>query len=158
MTCSCRRGEKIANEVPLKIKRLHPDAVIPAYQSEGAAGFDLHAVESVEAPSGKTVMVKTGLSVEVPPGYELQIRPRSGVSLKTGLMVKNSPGTIDSDYRGEVCIIIYNNGEWFGGHYINKGDRIAQAVLKRVERAAIQEVEELSTTVRGTGGLGSTGV
>ena len=157
MTCSCRRGEKSANEVPLKIKRLHPDAVIPAYQSEGAAGFDLHAVENVEAPSGKTVLVKTGLAVEVPLGYELQIRPRSGVSLKTGIMVKNSPGTIDSDYRGEVCIIIYNNGERFG-HYINKGDRIAQAVLKRVERAAIQEVEELSTTGRGTGGLGSTGV
>lgn len=157
MTCSCRRSTPGANEVLLKIKKLHHDAVIPAYQSEGAAGFDLHAVENVEAPSGKTVLVKTGLAVEVPPGYELQIRPRSGVSLKTGIMVKNSPGTIDSDYRGEVCIIIYNNGEWFG-HYINKGDRIAQAVLKRVERAVIQEVEELSTTVRGTGGLGSTGV
>ena len=156
MTCSCRRSTPGANEVLLKIKKLHHDAVIPAYQSEGAAGFDLHAVENVEAPSGKTVLVKTGLAVEVPPGYELQIRPRSGVSLKTGIMVKNSPGTIDSDYRGEVCIIIYNNGEWFG-HYINKGDRIAQAVLKRVERAVIQEVEELSTTVRGTGGLGSTG-
>ena len=157
MTCSCRRSTPGANEVLLKIKKLHHDAVIPAYKSEGAAGFDLHAVENVEAPSGKTVLVKTGLAVEVPPGYELQIRPRSGVSLKTGIMVKNSPGTIDSDYRGEVCIIIYNNGERFG-HYINKGDRIAQAVLKRVERAAIQEVEELSTTVRGAGGLGSTGV
>lgn len=139
----------------LKFKRLHPDAILPKYETEGAAGFDFHVLEQVVSPSGKTVKIRTGWAVEVPEGYELQIRPRSGTSLKTGLMVKNSPGTIDSDYRGEVCILIYNTGERFG-HCINAGDRIAQGVLKKVPRAEILEVEELSNTKRGGGGFGST--
>lgn len=147
---------KCSQKVPLKFKKLHPDAVIPQYQTEGAAGFDLVTVEEAVSPAGKTILLKTGLAVEVPPGYELQIRPRSGISLKTGLMIKNSPGTIDSDYRGEIGIIVYNNGERYG-HCINKGERIAQAVLKRVERAEIFEVMELSDTERGVGGFGSTG-
>lgn len=151
MSCNCKK------DIPLKFKKIHPDAIIPAYQTEGAAGFDLHAVENVVVQSGRTVIVPTGLAVEIPPGYELQVRPRSGMSLKTGFMVKNSPGTIDSDYRGEIGVILWNNGEHFG-HYINKGDRIAQAVLKRVERAAIEVVEELGVTARGAGGFGSTGV
>lgn len=99
--------------------------------------------------------MRTGWAVEVPEGYELQIRPRSGLSLKTGLMVKNSPGTIDSDYRGEIGIILYNTGERFG-HYINYGDRIAQAVLVPVYQAEIEEVTNLEETERSSGGFGST--
>ena len=140
----------------LKFKKLHPGAVIPAYQTKGSAGFDLHSIDNIAIPTGKTVLVHTGLSVAVPEGYELQIRPRSGVSLKTGLMIKNSPGTIDSDYRGEIGIIVYNTGEKFG-HYVNYNDRIAQGVMVPVVQATIVEVEELDDTERGVGGFGSTG-
>lgn len=140
----------------LKFKRLHPNAILPKYQTDGAVGFDFHALEQTIAPSGMTVMVRTGWAVEVPEGYELQIRDRSGTCFKTGLMVKNSPGTIDPDYRGEVGIIIYNTGERYG-HCINRGDRIAQGVLKKVPRAEIVEVDELNETSRGEGGWGSTG-
>lgn len=140
----------------LKFKKLHPSAIIPAYQTRGSSGFDLHSIDNVEVPTGKTVLIHTGLSAAVPEGYELQIRPRSGVSLKTGLMVKNSPGTIDSDYRGEIGIIVYNTGEKFG-HYVNYGDRIAQGVIVPIVQATIVEVDELDDTSRGEGGFGSTG-
>ena len=139
----------------LKIKKIHPSIPLPQYHSEGAAGFDLMSAENISAPVGKTILVKTGIACEIPPGYELQIRPRSGVAYKTGLIIKNSPGTIDSDYRGEIGILIYNTGERFG-HYINFGDRIAQAVLCPVVRAEIEEVQELTPSKRGDGGYGST--
>lgn len=142
--------------IKLKFKRLHHNAILPKYQTSGASGFDLHSLDNVEIPSGKTVLVSTGWSVEVPEGYELQIRPRSGLSLKTGLMVKNSPGTIDSDYRGEIGVILYNTGERFG-HYINYGDRIAQAVLVPIIQAEIEEVSNLEETERSSDGFGSTG-
>jgi len=151
MSCKCKQT------VPLKFKRLDPTAKLPKYETEGAAGFDLASIENIEVGVGKTVLIHTGMAVEVPEGYELQIRPRSGVSLKTGLMIKNSPGTIDSDYRGEIGIIVYNTGEKFG-HYVNAGDRIAQAVLAPVTRAEIIEADELGETVRGEGGFGSTDV
>lgn len=138
----------------INIKKLHKDAVIPEYQTEGAAGFDLHTIGDHLIPFGQTVLVKTGLSVEIPAGYELQIRPRSGVSLKTKLRVANSPGTIDCDYRGEIGIIIDNIGEV--DEFILKGFRIAQAVLCPIERAEFVEVVELSDTERGSGGFGST--
>jgi len=141
--------------IPLKFKRLLPDAILPTYETEGAAGFDLYVAEETVSPAGKTILVRTGWAVEIPEGYEIQIRPRSGTTYKTGLIVKNSPGTIDSDYRGEIKIIIYNTGERYG-HCINKGDRIAQGVLKKVPKAEIIEVEELSETKRGEGGFGST--
>lgn len=144
-------------EITLKFKRLASHINIPTYHTEGAAGFDLESAENIAVPSGRTVLVRTGLQVEVPEGYELQIRPRSGMSLKTGLMIKNSPGTIDSDYRGEIGIIIFNTGEKFG-HYINQGDRIAQGVVVPVIRACIEEVDELDSTVRSSGGFGSTGI
>lgn len=147
------------NKLKVKIKKLHPDAIIPKYQTSGAAGFDLHAVEDIKIEASETGIVKTGLSFEVPIGYELQIVPRSGMSLKTPIRVSNSPGTVDSDYRGEVCIIIDNKNEKFiqPAFYIKKGDRIAQGKITPVLQAEFQEVEELQVTDRGEGGFGSTG-
>lgn len=92
----------------VKIKKLHEDSIIPKYQSKGASGFDLHALEDVELQAGETKLIRTGLAFEIPEGHELQIRPRSGLSLKTKLRVANAPGTCDSDFRGEVCIIMEN--------------------------------------------------
>lgn len=147
----------------VKIKKLHPDAVIPKYATPGAAGFDLVALEDVEILPGCTRLVKTGLSVEIPTGYELQVRPRSGTSLKTALRVANAPGTVDSDYRGEVCVIMSNTNIYQGIDYkakvehIKKGDRIAQGVICPVFQAEFEVVEDLSVTDRGAGGFGSTG-
>lgn len=142
----------------VQIKKLHPDAVIPKYQTKGASGFDLHALEDINIFSGETKLVKTGLAVAVQEGYELQVRPRSGVSLKTTLRVANAPGTVDSDYRGEVCIIITNTDATPSQrHQIKKGDRIAQGVVCPVVQAELEQVSELDETVRGSGGFGSTG-
>ena len=144
----------------VKIKKLSPDAVIPRYATLGAAGFDLVAVEDVQLFGGQTKLVKTGLAVELPMGFEMQVRPRSGTSLKTPLRVANAPGTVDCDYRGEVCVIITNtlapNGD-LALVEIKKGERIAQGVICAVEHAEFVEVEELSGTARGAGGFGSTG-
>lgn len=140
----------------LKFKKIKPEAIIPKYQTTGASGFDLHSIENIPIPAGRTTTVGTGLAVQVPDGYELQVRPRSGLSRDTGLMIKNSPGTIDSDYRGEIKIIFYNTGERYG-HYINYGDRIAQGVLVPIVQAEIEEVEELDETERQANGFGSTG-
>lgn len=145
--------------IPVKVKKLHPDAVIPKYQTDGAAGFDFHAIEDVKVEPSKTTLVKTGLSFEIPEGYELQVVPRSGMSLKTPVRIANSPGTVDSDYRGEVCIIVDNRNEKFidPAYEIKKGDRIAQGKITPVVQARFQEVEELGNTERGEGGFGSTG-
>jgi dUTP pyrophosphatase len=139
----------------IKIKKLHPDAIIPTYGSEGAAGFDFYALENIIVPAHESVLVKTGLSMAIPNGYEIQVRPRSGISLKTPLRVANAPGTIDSDYRGEVCIIIHNTSD--SGYEITKHTRIAQGVLKEVPQANFIEVNELDDTTRGDSGFGSTG-
>jgi dUTP pyrophosphatase len=145
----------------VKIKKLHPDAVIPTYATEGSAGFDLVAIEDTIVEPGHTALVKTGLSVEIPVGYELQVRPRSGNSLKTKLRVANSPGTVDSDYRGEVCVIVDNTAAYFppngGSLEIKKGHKIAQGVICPIFQAEFEEVEDLSSTARGAGGFGSTG-
>ena len=133
---------------------------IPEYQTPGAAGMDLHAnnEQSIMLQPGQRKVVPTGLKVKVPDGYELQIRPRSGLVNKHGITVLNAPGTIDSDYIGEIGVILFNadlyNGRAF---YIHKGDRIAQAVLAKVEQAEWEEVEQLEATTRGEGGFGSTG-
>jgi dUTP pyrophosphatase len=140
----------------LKIKRLKKDAIIPAYQSEEAAGFDLHSVEDAVIKRGERKLIKTGLAFEIEKGYEVQIRPRSGLAFKYGISVLNSPGTIDSDYRGEIKVLLINLGE--EDFEIKKGDRIAQAVIAPVIQAKIIEVDELSDTKRGAGGFGSTGV
>lgn len=152
----------------LKFKKLHKDAVIPQYQTKGSAGFDFHLVEDVIIKPGETKLLKLGLACEITEGFELQIRPRSGISVKTDLVIKNSPATIDSDYRGEIAIIAKNNaylsieneGEilYPASITFSKGDRIAQGVISKLPYVHIEEVTELSETVRGSGGLGSTGV
>ena len=130
---------------------------LPAYATAGAAGLDLIAAveQPLELLPGKRVLVPTGLRIAVPIGYEAQVRPRSGLAINHGLIVLNSPGTIDSDYRGEVKIILANLGE--APMVIARGMRVAQLVLARVERIAWQQVAALDDTGRGAGGFGSTG-
>jgi len=143
-------------EIPVNIKKLNDLAVIPQYQTSGAAGFDLHSTEEVVIMPGDTHLVSTGLAFAVPERFELQVRPRSGLSAKTKLRVANSPGTVDSDYRGEVKIILTNTGHV--PSVIKVGDRVAQGVLCPVYRADFKVVDELDETSRGSGGIGSTGV
>lgn len=138
----------------VKIEKLNGYAITPEYQSEGACGFDLHATENKIVDRGSTVTVGTGLAFAIPDGFEMQIRPRSGLSLKTGLRVANAPGTVDCDYRGEVKIIIHNSSN--KAEQINIGDRIAQAVVAPFKRVTFEE-EPLNGTERGENGFGSTG-
>jgi len=146
---------KTRANVVLKIKKLQEDAVIPAQATSGAAGFDLCAVEDVAIATGQRAVVNTGIALEIPPGYEGQVRPRSGLAARCGVTVLNSPGTIDSDYRGPVKVILYNTGPLF---QVEKGQRIAQLVLNQVpKRVRFEEVEDLSDTERGESGFGSTG-
>ena len=145
------------SEPILRFKRLDPRAVVPAYQSEQAAGLDLHAVldESREISAGGVVLVPCGFAMAIPPGWEAQVRPRSGLATKHGISMPNAPGTIDSDYRGEVQVPLINLG---GSSFrIEPGMRIAQMVIAPVARARIVEVEDLDATARGGGGFGSTG-
>jgi dUTP pyrophosphatase len=146
----------------VKIKKLHPDAQIPKYAHLGDSGFDLVAIEDVSFNGGETRLVRTGLAISVGSGYELQVRPRSGLSLKTPLRVANSPGTVDSSYLGEICVIVTNTDppldSRYSSRYIKKGDRIAQGVVCPVERVEFEEVESLDETERGDGAFGSTGV
>lgn len=145
------------NDVPVQVKRLEHGAglELPHYATAGAAGMDVLSAEDVTLAPGARHAVATGLAVAIPEGYEIQVRPRSGLALKHGISVPNTPGTIDSDYRGEVKVIMINFGaEPFE---IRRGDRIAQLVLAPVTRAVWAEVGELDETVRGAGGFGSTG-
>ena len=139
----------------MKFKKLDPLAIIPQYQTEGAAGFDFHSMDNVVIYPDRIVVVSTGLAVELPHLHELQIRPRSGLVANKGITVANSPGTIDEDYRGEIKIIMTNLSDKPSA--IKKGDRIAQGVVAKVAKPIIQVVEELSNTSRGDGGLGHTG-
>lgn len=133
---------------------------LPSYETEGAAGMDVRAAVDAGLPlvlsPGKRALVPTGLIMEIPAGYEVQIRPRSGLALKHGITCLNSPGTIDSDYRGEVKVILANLGD--EDFAIERGMRIAQMVVAPVTRVAIAEIGEASETARGAGGFGSTGV
>ena len=143
--------------VPVRIKRLpHGEGLaLPAYATPGSAGMDVLAAEDVTLAPGGRHAVASGFSVAIPEGYEIQVRPRSGLALKHGISVPNTPGTIDSDYRGELKVIMINHGaEPFA---IARGDRIAQLVLAPVTQATWDEVAELDDTVRGAGGFGSTG-
>ena len=129
---------------------------LPAYATEGAAGMDVVAAEDLSLAPGARAAVATGFAIAIPAGYEVQVRPRSGLALKHGITCLNTPGTIDSDYRGEVKIILANLGsEAFA---IKRGDRIAQLVAAPVQRATFTEVASLDETARGAGGFGSTGV
>jgi len=131
---------------------------LPGYATAGAAGMDVRAavLEPLAIAPRQVALVPTGLKVEVPPGYELQVRPRSGLALKSRVTLLNSPGTIDSDYRGELQVILCNLGE--GDFVVNRGDRVAQLVLAQVARAEVIEVAEVADSGRGEGGFGHTGV
>jgi dUTP pyrophosphatase len=139
----------------LKIQKVHKDAVLPNYAHPGDAGLDLHAVEELTLKPGKSALVRTGLKIELPEGTEAQIRPRSGLALKSSITVLNSPGTIDAGYRGEVGIILINFGD--RAFPITPGMRIAQMVVKPTLTVGIKEVSRLSESRRAAGGFGSTG-
>lgn len=158
-------------EPPLiKVKRLRPWAKLPVKATEGAACYDIHFamnretkallkhsnLESVPLDPGQSLRFGTGLAFEIPPGWEMQVRPRSGLANKQNLIVPNSPGTVDSDYRGEVFVGLKNIGKL--KRTIDSGDRIAQITFRRVPEVKLIEVDELSETERGEGGFGSTGV
>jgi dUTP pyrophosphatase len=147
--------------VEIRLKRLAHGAglPLPCYQSAGAAGLDLVAALPADAPAllppGGRALIPTGLALEIAPGYEAQTRPRSGLALKHGVTVLNAPGTIDSDYRGEVGVILINHGQ--EPFEVRRGDRIAQLVIAPAPQARLIEAEDLSPTSRGAGGFGSTG-
>lgn len=145
------------NEPILEFRRLSSHAVVPAYQSEHAAGMDLHAaIESpVELSAGSIELISCGFAMAIPPGWEAQVRPRSGLATKHGISMPNTPGTIDADYRGEVRVPLINLGQ--SSFTVENGMRIAQMVIAPVARVRIEVVEELKETLRGTGGFGSTG-
>jgi len=128
---------------------------LPAYATEGAAGMDVVSAEDVTIQPGARHAVATGLAMAIPYGFEIQVRPRSGLALKHGITVPNTPGTIDSDYRGELKVILINHGDT--AFEIQRGDRVAQLVLAPVTRATWLEADELDETARGEGGFGSTG-
>lgn len=145
----------------VRVERLpHAEGLpLPAYETAGSAGMDLRAAiaefETVVLEPGQRKLIPTGLKLALEPGYEAQVRPRSGLALKHGVSIPNSPGTIDSDYRGEVGVILINHGEL--PFEIKRGDRIAQMIVARYEQARMMEVEAVDETARGAGGFGSTG-
>jgi dUTP pyrophosphatase len=143
--------------IPVLVRRLpgNHDLPLPDYATDGAAGMDVVAAEDVAIAPGGRHAVATGLALAIPPGYEIQVRPRSGLALRHGVTIPNTPGTIDSDYRGEMKVILINHGDTT--FVVQRGDRIAQLVLAPVTRASWLEVDELDVTTRGAGGFGSTG-
>lgn len=138
--------------------KLSPDALLPEYKTNGAAGADLHAYieEDIKLHPMERRLIPTGVFVELSEGYELQVRPRSGLALKYGITVLNTPGTVDSDYRGELQVLLINLGN--EDFVVKNGDRIAQAVVTKVSRAVFTVSSSLSSTERGSSGYGSTGV
>ncbi|MGK7954996.1 MAG: dUTP diphosphatase [Crocosphaera sp.] len=140
----------------LKIIKLNPKAIIPKYEHDNDSGLDLVSIETVEILPRESQLIKTGISIELPPNTEAQIRPRSGLALKHQITVLNTPGTIDEGYRGEIGVILINHGKT--AFKVTQGMRIAQMVIAPVIRVKIEEVEELNNTMRGKGGFGSTGI
>jgi len=143
----------------VRVKRLRPDSVnpLPAYMTSHSAGMDLYAelTEAITLDPGDRVLVPTGIAIELPDGYEAQIRPRSGLAIRHGISLVNSPGTIDTDYRGEIGVIVINHGR--EPFVLRGGERIAQIVFAPFARAVLEEVDELTGTSRGEGGFGHTG-
>ena len=140
----------------VKFRKSDPEAVLPAYAHPGDAGMDVRSVEELTIEPGGRSLVRTGLVMMLPPGYEAQVRPRSGLALKNGVTVLNTPGTIDEGYRGEVGVVLVNLGQ--EPFCVEKGAKIAQIVIAPCTRAEIVETAEVDETARGTGGFGSTGV
>ena len=153
-------NEKLQLNSVIEIKKLKENVLLPSYKTSGSSGMDIKAfiedVDKIVIEPGKTKLIPTGISIAMPECLEAQIRPRSGLALKNSISVLNTPGTIDSDYRGEIGIILINHGE--EEYVVNNGDRIAQMVFCPVIKCELNIVEELSETVRGEGGFGSTGV
>ena len=143
--------------IVLNVKKRHPEAILPTRGSEKASGFDLYAFEDVTIPPGKRIAVITKIAFGIPEGYEIQVRPRSGLSLKTDLIVANSPGTVDQDYTGDCSVILWNTSDT-NPYEVKRGDRIAQAVLCPVILPVLVEVDDLVIQKRGSAGFGSTGV
>ena len=143
--------------IKVLVKKLNPKAELPKYKTEGSSGMDLMALieNPITIKSQNSALIPTGLSIAIPKDTEVQIRPRSGLAAKSNISVLNTPGTIDSDYRGEIKIILFNHGK--EEFTVNNNDRIAQMVLMPVLKAEFKEVEELPKTIRGSGGFGSTG-
>ncbi|MFZ4795856.1 MAG: dUTP diphosphatase [Bacteroidia bacterium] len=139
----------------INVKKMSENAVLPEYKTSGASGMDVCSINNETLYPGEVKAIDTGLAFNIPEGFEIQVRPRSGLAFKNRITVLNTPGTIDSDYTGNLKIILINHGETF---FINKGDRIAQIVVAPVAKATLHLVTELETTVRGSGGFGSTGV
>ncbi len=139
----------------IKIKKIHSDAIIPKYAHKGDSGMDVYSIEEFKLKTLERKLVKTGLSFEIPIGYEIQTRPKSGLAIKYGITIVNAPGTIDSCYRGELGIILMNTDK--ETYLIKKGEKIAQIVLQKVEEMEFIETENLDSTSRGDKGFGSTG-
>ncbi|MFZ0453091.1 MAG: dUTP diphosphatase [Ignavibacteriaceae bacterium] len=147
-------------ELEIKIKRLEKkfsDIPLPSYTTKGSAGMDIRAAvdDEIILERGKVCLIPTNLSVEIPEGYEIQVRPRSGLALKHGIGILNSPGTIDSDYRGEIKIIMMNFGE--ENFSIKRGERVAQLIVSKIYSAKLTETDDLNESHRGEGGFGHTG-
>ena len=140
----------------VKFRRIDPSATLPSYAHPGDAGMDIRSIEELSIAPGARSLVRTGLVMMLPPGYEAQVRPRSGLALKNGVTVLNTPGTIDEGYRGEVGVILANFGS--EPFKVEKGSKIAQIVIAPCTRAEIEETAEIDSTERGEGGFGSTGV
>ena len=143
--------------IKVLVKKLNPKAELPKYKTEGSSGMDLMALieNPITIKPQNSALIPTGLSIAIPEDTEVQIRPRSGLAAKLSISVLNTPGTIDSDYRGEIKIILFNHGK--EEFTVNNNDRIAQMILMPVLKAEFEEVEELPKTIRGSGGFGSTG-
>lgn len=142
----------------LLVKRLHEstaDIELPSYATEHSSGLDLRTSEDVNLQSGEYKLIPTGVAIEIPEGFEGQVRPRSGLALKYGIACLNSPGTIDSDYRGEVKVLLINHGK--APVHFERGERIAQLIISQYERVQVELVTELQDTVRSSGGFGHTG-
>jgi len=142
--------------VKLLVRKLVPDAVMPGYAHEGDSGMDLYSVEDTVIKASQVKTVKTGLAIAMPKGFEAQVRPKSGLAAKFGITVLNTPGTVDSGYRGEIMVIMANHG--MEDYRVEKGKKIAQMVIAKVEQAEVEETQELDETTRNEGGFGSTGL
>jgi dUTP pyrophosphatase len=149
-------GEVVPEQVRVAVRQLDPELPLPAYAHDGDAGADLCAAVDVELPPGGRALVPTGVAIALPPGYVGLVHPRSGLAHRLGVTVLNAPGTVDAGYRGEILVNLINHDPAQTA-VINRGDRIAQLVVQRVERADFYGVEELSESARGAGGHGSTG-
>jgi dUTP pyrophosphatase len=142
--------------IKIKIKKINPEAIIPHYSHEGDAGMDVYSVEDILINPNERKLISTGLTFEIPRGFEIQIRPKSGLALNHGITILNTPGTLDSGYRGELKVILFNTSN--KSYQVKKGEKIAQIILAKYEEAEIEETNELTQTTRAEGGFGSTGL